>query len=257
MTDAETCNGNDVQDIMDGAGEEFIAAGFEEAIDLEVCEEVDSVFFARTCEAAFTINVNHVYPNTACVRILPEAEYVKFLIEKETKLLILKPCDELDPKGYKWAREKNGKRYPSNRTGPGFVLILCKFMDWNPDHRHKIFGRQTVSKKGEEIIAFDLLSVQHHPKPAPGEKGKAASRLTIPDTWNGSFGQRYKEGQRTLRVDTIDKYTVLTVQEKKKKSTVHDAQAEAGSRVPDDGNGASAGLEQAAKLMEAGGGETA
>ena len=84
--------------------------------------------------------------NAASVRLLPDADYVKILIRRDEKKLVLKPCREDDIYGYKWAREKDGKRYASQRTGEPFVLILCDIMGWNPDNRYKILGKRMYPK---------------------------------------------------------------------------------------------------------------
>ena len=126
------------------SGEQMRIDGIEtiESIDLDDYEIVSAEFFAQVREPAFTINVNKITANAACVRMLPDVDYVKILVNQKEKKLVLKPCDELDISGYKWARMKDGRRYASQRTGEPFVLIICKLMGWNPDYRYKILGKK-------------------------------------------------------------------------------------------------------------------
>ena len=128
------------------SGEQMQIEGVEmvENINLDDYEIVSAEFFAQVREPAFTINVNKITANAACVRLLPEADYVKILVNQKEKKLVLKPCDELDISGYKWARMKDGRRYASQRTGEPFVLIICKLMGWNPDYRYKILGKKKI-----------------------------------------------------------------------------------------------------------------
>jgi len=200
------------------SGEQMQIDGIEpiESIDLDDYEIVSAEFFAQVREPAFTINVNKITANAACVRMLPDVDYVKILVNQKEKKLVLKPCDELDISGYKWARMKDGRRYASQRTGEPFVLIICKLMGWNPDYRYKILGKKNKAN-GEDVLVFDLTVAQVFEKPAPGENGKGSRRAIMPAGWNGSFGPKFGENKRTLQVDTFSGYTVFSIKGDKKK----------------------------------------
>jgi len=189
-----------------------------EKIDLDDYEIVSAEFFAQVKEPAFTINVNKITANAAAVRMLPDVDYVKILVNQEEKKLVLKPCDEQDISGYKWVREKDDRRYASQRTGEPFVLIICKLMGWNPDYRYKIMGKKNKAN-GEDVLVFDLTVAQVFEKPAPGENGKASRRSVMPARWNGSFGPKFGENRRTLQVDTFSGYTVFSIKGDEKKQT--------------------------------------
>jgi len=188
-----------------------------EKMNLDDYEIVGAEFFAQIREPAFTVNVNKVSVNAASVRLLPDADYVKMLIRRDEKKLVLKPCREDDIYGYKWAREKDGKRYASQRTGEPFVLILCDIMNWNPDNRYKILGKRMYSK-GEAILVFDLTVAQCFEKAPTGEDGKSVRRTALPAGWNGRFGPTYGENRRTLQVDTFDGYSVISIKGKSEKA---------------------------------------
>ena len=201
------------------SGEQMQIEGIEivENINLDDYEIVSAEFFAQVREPAFTINVNKITANAACVRLLPEADYVKILVNQKEKKLVLKPCDELDISGYKWARMKDGRRYASQRTGEPFVLVLCKLMGWNPDYRYKILGKKNKAN-GEDVLVFDLTVAQVFEKSAPGENGKGSRRAIMPAGWNGRFGPKFGENKRTLQVDTFSGYTVFSIKGDKKKT---------------------------------------
>ena len=201
------------------SGEQMQIEGIEivENINLDDYEIVSAEFFAQVREPAFTINVNKITANAACVRLLPEADYVKILVNQKEKKLVLKPCDELDISGYKWARMKDGRRYASQRTGEPFVLVLCKLMGWNPDYRYKILGKKNKAN-GEDVLVFDPTVAQVFEKSAPGENGKGSRRAIMPAGWNGRFGPKFGENKRTLQVDTFSGYTVFSIKGDKKKT---------------------------------------
>ena len=184
----------------------------EEETDLSNYEIVAGEFFAQTKEPAFTINVNKVYVNTAAVRLLSSVDYVKYMINREEKKLVIKPCSEMDIQGYRWVRTKDGKRYPSQRTGQTFVESLCMLMGWNPLFRYKITGKKNKAKDedGEDILAFDLMAVKCFEREL-GKDGKVSRQTALPEGWNGSFGPRYGDYHRTLQVKTFNGYTVFSL----------------------------------------------
>ena len=186
----------------------------DEETDLYNYEMVSGEFFAQIKEPAFTINVNKVYVNTAAVRLLPKVDHVKFMINRDEKKLVIKPCSEMDIQGYNWAKVKDGKRYPSHRTGEPFVQSLCMLMNWNPQFRYKISGKKNRAKgDGEEILVFDLTSYKCFEKEI-SEDGKISKRPVFPPGWNGTFGPKYGESNRTLQVNTFDGYTVFSLKGK-------------------------------------------
>lgn len=186
----------------------------DEETDLYNYEMVSGEFFAQIKEPAFTINVNKVYVNTAAVRLLPKVDHVKFMINRDEKKLVIKPCSEMDIQGCNWAKDKDGKRYPSHRTGEPFVQSLCMLMNWNPQFRYKISGKKNRAKgDGEEILVFDLTSYKCFEKEI-SEDGKISKRPVFPPGWNGTFGPKYGESNRTLQVNTFDGYTVFSLKGK-------------------------------------------
>ena len=208
----------------------FAPQGFTEQegdLNLDEFEIVSPQFFAQIKEPAFTVNVNRITVNSACVRMMMDVDFVEILISRKEKKLVLRPCSEMDISGYKWARTKDGKRYASQRTGEPFVLSLCQIMGWNPDYRYKILGKMDRSR-GKEIMVFDLMAAQCFPKPAPGENGKPARRSAIPVGWNGKFGPTVGENLRKLHVDTFDGYTVFSIKGDKKKKDGKDAGPKSG-----------------------------
>ena len=209
----------------------------EEDMDIDDFEIVSPEFFSQIKEPSFTVNVNKVYVNAACVRLLPDVEYVKILVNRKRKQVAFEPSDEMDIKAYRWCRIKDGKRYASQRTGDIFVMMLCEMMGWDPDYRYKIIGR-LVHSKGHSLIVFDLTTYNCYPKEA-SEEGKETGRKrrAFPiEKWNGRFGPTYAESKRSLQVNTFDGYTVWTI---KKGDETHTE----GSAIQDD-NSDEGGIEE-------------
>ena len=186
----------------------------DEELDISEFEIVSPEFFSQIKEPSFTVNVNKVYVNAACVRMLPDVEYVRILVNRKRKQVVFEPSDEMDIKAYRWSRDKDGKRYASQRTGNVFVMMLCEMMGWDPDYRYKIIGR-LMRSWGHSLIVFDLTTYNCYPKAASEDnKSEGRRKTAFPlDKWNGRFGPTYAESKRSLQVNTFDEYTVWTIKE--------------------------------------------
>lgn len=191
-----------------------------EEVSLDDYEIIRPEFFAHLREPAFTVNVDKVYVNTACVRLLPDVDFIQILINQQEKKLLLLPCDDTDITGYRWVKTKNGKRYATQRIGEPFVLTLCKIMDWNPDYRYKILGRLVHSKE-KTLLAFDLTTYECFPKKITADGKRISSRRSLftSEEWDGKFGPKFSESRRFLQVDTFDGYTVISIKGKQTEDT--------------------------------------
>ena len=188
-----------------------ITADTQEREDLSKFQHIVDGFFAQTKEPALTISGKTVTVNAAAVRLFPTVDYMEILINTEDKKVAFEPCTELNIRGYQWARDKDGKRYSTTRTGLPFVLCICQIMKWDPNKRYKIRGKKVPDVTGKEILVFDLHAKQEFEKPAPGEKGK--NRSTILTGWNGVFGPMYNESESNLKIDTFDGYSFFSIKD--------------------------------------------
>lgn len=175
-------------------------------------EVVDNDFFHLKNEVILTLNVERVYVNAYTVRLLPDVNFVKFMISRDEKKLVLKPCNANDIHSFKWVVIKNGKRYPTERTGLPFILCVCQFMGWDPDDRHKILGKLITAKDEahEQVLCFDLTAVRHERRTTKSENVNQNTALR--SEWSGSFGQKYSSSHHTLHLNTFEGLTILSVE---------------------------------------------
>ena len=179
-------------------------------IDFDEFELPRSEMFGDTKNPVFTVNVKSVSANAVCVRLLWYADYVVFGICRKRRLLLLVPCDERVVHGFKWAKEKGGKRYGVTRIGEPFVLSICQMMGWDPNQRHRIPGR-LINDRGVEMMSFALAEAKHFDKPN-GRKG-GGSQIIFTGDWDGHFGPKFSEGYRTLQMYKFDKLTVWSIKD--------------------------------------------
>ena len=192
----------------------------EEEVDLKGFQVVRREFFAHTREPSIIFNDGKISVNTACVRRLPDVEYVQILINREKQMLAIKPCGELDLFSFLWGTTKAGKRYPRAVTGKLFFMKVCDMMNWNPDYRYKILGR-LCRANGENLFVFDLKSSETYERSVADEDGKRkTSRIPVfPLQWKDQFGIPFEEQHQALQINMFDGFTLFSLKDAGKKKS--------------------------------------
>ena len=185
-------------------------------LDLNEFEVARSEFFAHMREPSFIFNEGKVGVNTACVRRLPEVDYVQILINPKKQKLAVRVCQEEDLCSILWAKvTKDGKRLPRTITGRMFFMKVCDMMDWNPDYRYKILGK-LVKANNELLYLFDLNSAETFERSLDENgKRKASRKPVFPEEWKNQFGIPFSEHKKALQVSLFDGYTVFSVKDQK------------------------------------------
>ena len=197
-------------------------------LNLDEYEVTRPEFLAQTREPSFIFNDGKISVNTACVRRLPDVEYVQLLINRKKQKLAVRVSREEDIFSIPWAKTKDGKRFPRQITGRMFFMKVCDMMEWNPEYRYKIVGK-LVKANDELLFLFDLKSRQIFDRTV-GEDGKrkASRKPVFPEEWKNQFGIPFSEHKKALQISLFDGYTVFSVKDKKND--------EAEGRETDDGN---------------------
>ena len=198
-------------------------------------------FFAHIREPGITFCDCKVNLNTACLRRLPEVDYVQFLVNPQTLKLAVRPCKEDAKDSFLWCNNTNGKRKPRQITCRMFFAKIADLMGWNPHNSYKMLGK--IINSGEEyLIIFDLTATEVYQRvQKDGQKPKMSRTPKFPADWQNQFGLPIEEHRKLLQVNIFEGYTVFGVGGKKK-----DIIAEATSSIlPNDGlkiNTASGGV---------------
>ncbi len=116
-------------------------------------------FFAHLREPSITFNNHKVSLNTACLKRLPDVEYVQILINQNEHKLVVRPSSEDEKDAFIWCTLSGGKRKPKQITCRVFFAMIIDLMGWNPDYRYKLLGK--LIRSGDEyLFAFDLTSTE-------------------------------------------------------------------------------------------------
>lgn len=173
-------------------------------------------FFSHIYEPSITFNNNKISLNAACIRKLPEVEYVQMLVNPEERRIAVKPCREDEKDSFKWRSGNGTKLKPKQITCKIFFAKIMSLMGWNPINRYKLLGK-LIEANGVLLFSFDLNSPEIFQKKTKEDGTLQASRIPqYPEEWKNQFGLPYEEHRKSLQVDTFSGYVVFGIQDERK-----------------------------------------
>ena len=203
-SETENTRGRDIQIVDDDA---FSYEGFQ---------VVRGEFFAHTYEPSFSFNNYKVSMNTACIKKLPNTEYVQILVNPMEKKLAVRTCTEDAQDSFRWCTSGK-KRGPKAITCRIFFAKVFTLMGWNLNYRYNLLGK-LIRSGGELLFVFDLKTPEIYVRTEKeGQKPKMSHTPTYPAEWQNQFGVPVEEHQRNLQVNIFDGYAVFNIQENKQK----------------------------------------
>lgn len=194
--------------------------------EMEIHEDVDfsydgyqvvrGEFFAHLFEPSVTLAKEKVSVNMACIRKLPDVEYVQFLVNPTEKKLAVKPCSEDMKDSFRWTGENTKKRKPKQITCKIFFAKIMNLMGWNPKYRYKILGK-LIRTDADLLFIFDLTSAETYGIRSASER--SACRTAIyPEEWKNQFGLPVSEHQDNMQVNIFDDYAVFRISRDEEKN---------------------------------------
>ena len=170
---------------------------------------VRAEFFAHLFEPSVTLNKETVSVNMACLRKLPNTEYVQFLVNPVERKLAVKPCSEDMKDSFRWSSGEGKKSKPKKITCRIFFAKVMDLMGWDPKNRYKILGK-LMRNKGDTIFVFDLNSAETYQN--KGRNSSASRTPLYPDEWKNQFGIPASEHQDIQQISIFDDYTVFKIE---------------------------------------------
>ena len=199
--------GDEVVDL----GEDFDFSGFQ---------VVRREFFAHTREPSITFNNCKFYVNAACLAKFPNTDFAQVLINKDDKILALRPCPEGARDSFRWCYFSKGKRKPKHITCRLFFAKVASMMGWNPIYKYKLLGKLIHSNE-EYLIAFDLTASETYRKTVAEDEKLKTSRVPVyPADWQNQFGLPYNEHKQSMQVNIVDGYAVYSIKDTSRKNTL-------------------------------------
>lgn len=199
-----------------------------ENFDLDGFQVVRREFFAHTTEPAVSFNNCKFYVNSACLSKFPDTDYVQVLINRQSRVMALRPCQEGDRDSFAWCGLSKGKRKPKQPTCKFFFAQMVSMMGWDPEYRYKILGRRAHAN-GEYLLIFDLTATEIYQRvSAQGEKPKASRIPVFPENWQGQFGLPFREHRQSMQINIFDGYAVYAIKNNQPSESDAGSQTEQG-----------------------------
>lgn len=192
----------------------------DDSFSLDKFQVVRREFFSHISEPSITFNNYKIGLNSACIKRLPQIDYIQFLVNRQTQKLAIRPCLESDLHSFQWCTNSGGKRKPRQVTGKIFFMKLFDMMGWNPNYRYKILGK-LIRANGEYLFVFDLTSTEVYQRIVKeGAKPKMSQTPVFPVEWQDQFGIPFEEHRKSLQINIFDNYAVYGIKDKEAEQTV-------------------------------------
>ena len=189
----------------------------DDDFSFEGYQVVRGEFFANKNEPAISFNNYQLYVNMACIKKLPETDYVQILVNKKENILAIRPCSEDDRDSFLWRsiNRSNGKRQPKYITARIFTAMLFEHMGWDHENRYRLIGKLKIAK-GVKLFVFDLNSFEVYAKTSiEGKTTGKSSRGILPSEWQGQFGMPVEEHDKSFEITTFKSFTVFNIKDKR------------------------------------------
>lgn len=171
-------------------------------------------FFSHIYEPSITFNRYKISFNKACLKRLPDVDYIQILVHPEEKKLAVRPRNEDEKDTCSWCTIRKEKREPKQITCRMFFAKIIQLMDWNPDYRYKILGK-LIQSGDDQLFIFDLTATEVYQRILNDSNKPLISRTPVyPAEWQNQFGLPIEEHSKLLQVNIFDGYTVFGVKDK-------------------------------------------
>ncbi len=175
---------------------------FEEKGYQVVCGE----FFSHLFEPSVTLKDEKVSVNVACLRRLPDIEYVNLLINQDEKKIAIKTAKSNTMDSFKWCTvSADGRKNPREITCHMFFAKVMDLMGWDPRFRYRMIGKlhRTLDEK---VFVFDLKRAEIY------ERGKGSHKAYYQKDWKNQFGVPSEEHIQMTQLSLFDESTYITVE---------------------------------------------
>lgn len=170
-------------------------------------EVVHGAFFSHLFEPSVKLVKAKVSVNSACLRKLPDTEYVQFLVNRDEKKMVVKPCREDEKDSFRWSSVgKDGKARPRVISCEPFFEKIVNLMGWDAEKRYSIMGK-LIRTKTVSIFVFDLKEP---------ESFTGRSKASYPEGWDESFGVEAEEHEKEGLVSFTEDSSVFYLEKEDK-----------------------------------------
>lgn len=177
------------------------------SFNFEGYQVVRGEFFAHIYEPSFTFNNYKVSVNMACLKKLPDIEFVQILVNPENKKLAIRPCMEDEKDSFRWCSAN--KHSPKQIMARMFFAKVFTLMNWNPAYRYKLLGK-LIKSENDLLFVFDLKTPEIFVRNVKDDGTVKTSRSpSYPEEWKNQFGLPVDEHKKSIQVNIFEGHAVF------------------------------------------------
>ena len=144
-------------------------------------------FFSHIFAPSLTFNNFKVQVNTACIKKLPDFDYVQIMVNPDEKKLAVRPCMEDEKDSFRWC-SATAKRSPKQISCRMFFAKVFTLMNWQIDYKYKQLGKLKKAN-GQYLFVFDLNAPEIYKRTIKDDGKSTTSRSPVfLEEWKNDFG---------------------------------------------------------------------
>lgn len=197
----------------------------DDSFNFEGYQVVRGEFFSHIFEPSFTFNNYKVQVNTACIKKLPEFDYVQIMVNPTEKKLAVRPCMEDEKDSFRWC-SATAKRSPKQITCRMFFAKVFTLMGWQIDYKYKLLGKLKKAN-GQYLFIFDLNAPEIYKRTFKDDGKFNTSRTPVfLEEWKNDFGVPVSDHKSAMQVNIFNGQAVFGLQKDAAKSKTQTAAEE-------------------------------
>ncbi len=154
--------------------------------------------FAHTGKAKVTLSNKWMRFNAACVRKIPDADYVEILLHPLDCLIAIRPCSESNVNAIPWKRIYKNKLQNTHVSCAAFSKLIFELMGWKNDWEIEVVAN-CMNKEDESFLLFDLKEpifkikkkrdIADETQMAGSQSIESYRATLLPAEWRDNFGK--------------------------------------------------------------------
>ncbi len=173
-------------------------------------------FFSISNKLYITFSIKSIRFSIACIKKLPNTQYIELLIHPLKKLFIVRSTDEKNKNAVKWLfLNGKGKYIPRPVSGAAYLKTIYRLLGWDEFYKYRVRGIRRQNGD-ESLLIFDLnepemyLSKDKNLNDTCGLIPLAAtgkSIIAFPSAWAHNFGSNYCRRSQTDELQKLKNET--------------------------------------------------
>ncbi len=189
----------------------------DDDFSFEGYQVVRGEFFSHIFEPSLTFNNYKVQVNTACIKKLPEFDYVQIMVNPDEKKLAVRPCLEDEKDSFRWC-SATAKRSPKQITCRMFFAKVFSLMGWQINYKYKLLGKLKKAN-GQYLFVFDLNAPEIYKRTVKDDGKSSTSRSPVfLEEWKNDFGIPVSEHKSAMQIGIFNGQAVFGLQKDAVKS---------------------------------------